>query len=94
MFDRRRCRCADGRSRGEQAVLGRAPHGTSRPFNAGHLADVPQQAHALTPLLTEADPPSFPFLVLLVSGGHTQIVLAQGINSFRIVLDKLDLSVG
>ncbi|KAI9632823.1 glycoprotease family-domain-containing protein [Dioszegia hungarica] len=52
------------------------------------------QAHALTPLLTELEPPEFPFLVLLVSGGHTQLVLAKGLNEFRIVANTLDNSVG
>ena len=53
-----------------------------------------QQAHALTPLLTEDTPPRFPFLVLLVSGGHTQLVLAKGLDEFEIVMDKVDNSIG
>ena len=53
-----------------------------------------QEAHALTPLLTETDPPEFPFLVLLVSGGHTQLVLCKGLDAFEIVMDKVDNSIG
>lgn len=52
------------------------------------------QAHALTPLLTQDRPPRFPFLVLLVSGGHTQLVRADSMHRFRIVLTTLDNSIG
>ncbi|KAE8543723.1 hypothetical protein D1P53_000439 [Cryptococcus gattii VGV] len=42
------------------------------------------QAHALTPLLTSGSPsPKFPFLILLLSGGHTQLVLAEGLDVFE-----------
>ena len=53
-----------------------------------------QQAHALTPLLTESQPPRFPFLVLLVSGGHTQLVLCRSLGSYAILLNTLDNSIG
>lgn len=52
------------------------------------------QAHALTPLLTEEEPPQFPFLVLLVSGGHTMLVLATSITEFRILATTSDDSIG
>lgn len=52
------------------------------------------QAHALTPLLTEKQPPKFPFLVLLVSGGHTMLVLAKGVSDFRILVTTTDDSIG
>ncbi|EIW68945.1 hypothetical protein TREMEDRAFT_31504 [Tremella mesenterica DSM 1558] len=52
------------------------------------------QAHALTPLLTESIPPEYPFFVLLVSGGHTQLVLAKSLDKFQILLDTLDNSIG
>lgn len=52
------------------------------------------QAHALTPLLTETVPPEFPFLTLLVSGGHTQLVLAERWDSFRILMTTLDNAIG
>lgn len=51
-------------------------------------------AHALTPLLTEDEPPSFPFLTLLVSGGHTMLVLVHALDRFQILADTLDDSVG
>ncbi|KAJ1032354.1 hypothetical protein NDA18_001840 [Ustilago nuda] len=52
------------------------------------------QAHALTPLLTEKEPPKFPFLVLLVSGGHTMLVLARGVSAFSILITTKDDSIG
>jgi hypothetical protein len=53
-----------------------------------------QQAHALTPLLTEPDPPEFPFLTLLVSGGHTLLLLATSSSQFKIIADTVDNSIG
>lgn len=52
------------------------------------------QAHALTPLLTEPEPPQFPFLTLLVSGGHTQLVLAENLSKYRIIMTTMDNAVG
>ncbi|WFD01072.1 N(6)-L-threonylcarbamoyladenine synthase [Malassezia yamatoensis] len=52
------------------------------------------KAHALTPLLTEANPPTFPFLTLLVSGGHTLLVLVHSLHQFQILATTLDDSVG
>ncbi|XAO24879.1 hypothetical protein I312_103688 [Cryptococcus bacillisporus CA1280] len=53
------------------------------------------QAHALTPLLTSgSSSPKFPFLILLLSGGHTQLVLAEGLFKFKILLDTLDSKIG
>jgi N6-L-threonylcarbamoyladenine synthase len=52
------------------------------------------QAHALTPLLTETTPPQFPFLTLLVSGGHTQLVLAESWDTFRILMGTIDNAIG
>jgi N6-L-threonylcarbamoyladenine synthase len=54
------------------------------------------QAHALTPLLSARPPnaPRFPFLTLLVSGGHTLLLLAQSETSFRTLATTLDESIG
>jgi len=53
------------------------------------------QAHALTPFLTSwPNPPSFPFITLLVSGGHTLLLLATSIKSFRILATTADESIG
>ncbi|KAH8985695.1 glycoprotease family-domain-containing protein [Lactarius akahatsu] len=53
------------------------------------------QAHALTPTLTSApNPPTFPFLTLLVSGGHTLLVLASSASQFRVLATTVDESIG
>jgi len=53
------------------------------------------QAHALTPLLTSwPNPPRFPFLTLLISGGHTLLLLASSLTSFRILAKTQDESIG
>ncbi|KAF8257944.1 glycoprotease [Lactarius quietus] len=53
------------------------------------------RAHALTPTLTSAsNPPTFPFLTLLVSGGHTLLVLASSVSQFRILATTQDESIG
>lgn len=53
-----------------------------------------QQAHALTPFLTEREPPAFPFLTLLVSGGHTLLLLARSESNFQILATTEDESIG
>jgi N6-L-threonylcarbamoyladenine synthase len=47
------------------------------------------EGHLLAPLL-ESDPPAFPFLALLVSGGHTQLVDVAGLGQYRILGETLD----
>jgi N6-L-threonylcarbamoyladenine synthase len=51
------------------------------------------EGHLLAPLL-EADPPRFPFLALLVSGGHTQLVDVAGLGQYRILGETLDDAAG
>jgi N6-L-threonylcarbamoyladenine synthase len=51
------------------------------------------EGHLLSAML-EPDPPAFPFLALLVSGGHTQLVHVEGIGRYRIVGETLDDAVG
>jgi len=51
------------------------------------------EGHLLAPML-EADPPAFPFLALLVSGGHTQLVEVAGIGRYRLLGDSIDDAVG
>lgn len=55
---------------------------------------IQQQAHALTPFLTEETPPSFPFLTLLLSGGHTLLLLARSETNFKILATTQDESIG
>ncbi|MCY4041744.1 MAG: tRNA (adenosine(37)-N6)-threonylcarbamoyltransferase complex transferase subunit TsaD [Gammaproteobacteria bacterium] len=51
------------------------------------------EGHLLAPFLSDAQP-QFPFLALLVSGGHTQIVHVQSIGRYKILGDTLDDAVG
>ena len=54
-----------------------------------------KQAHALTPILTcLSNPPKFPFLTLLVSGGHTLLLLASSTTQFQILATTTDESIG
>jgi N6-L-threonylcarbamoyladenine synthase len=51
------------------------------------------EGHLLAPLL-EPEPPSFPFLALLVSGGHTQLVDVADLGEYRILGETLDDAAG
>ncbi len=51
------------------------------------------EAHLLAAKLETPDLP-FPFLVLLVSGGHTQLILAKALGQYQIIGDTLDDAVG
>ncbi|ORX92120.1 peptidase M22, glycoprotease [Basidiobolus meristosporus CBS 931.73] len=52
------------------------------------------EGHALTARLTETTQPQFPFLCLLISGGHTLILLAEDVNKYKMLGTTLDDSVG
>jgi N6-L-threonylcarbamoyladenine synthase len=51
------------------------------------------EGHLLAPLL-EPNPPSFPFLALLVSGGHTQLVDVERLGQYRVLGETLDDAAG
>jgi N6-L-threonylcarbamoyladenine synthase len=51
------------------------------------------EGHLLAPML-EPQPPAFPFVALLVSGGHTQLVRVERMGSYQILGDSLDDAVG
>lgn len=51
------------------------------------------EGHLLAPML-EAEPPSFPFVALLVSGGHTQLVAVKGIGEYKLLGESLDDAAG
>jgi len=50
------------------------------------------EGHALTPRLT--DNTAFPYLLLLVSGGHTQILVAEGVGQYKRCGTTLDDAAG
>ncbi len=51
------------------------------------------EGHLLAPLL-EDQPPAFPFVALLVSGGHTQLVDVEGIGRYTVLGESLDDAAG
>ena len=51
------------------------------------------EAHILSPFLSDEKPP-LPFIALLVSGGHTQIIAVYDIGKYEILADTLDDAAG
>ncbi|MBC9252474.1 tRNA N6-adenosine(37)-threonylcarbamoyltransferase complex transferase subunit TsaD [Pseudomonas alcaligenes] len=51
------------------------------------------EGHLLAPML-EAQPPAFPFVALLVSGGHTQLVRVDGIGHYQLLGESVDDAAG
>lgn len=51
------------------------------------------EAHLLAPRL-EPDPPAFPFVALLVSGGHTMLVQVAGVGRYRLLGESVDDAAG
>lgn len=51
------------------------------------------EGHLLAPLMG-ANPPPFPFVSLLVSGGHTQLIAAKGIGEYEILGESIDDAAG
>jgi N6-L-threonylcarbamoyladenine synthase len=51
------------------------------------------EGHLLSPLLS-ARPPAFPFVALLVSGGHTQLMEVEGVGRYRLLGETLDDAAG
>jgi N6-L-threonylcarbamoyladenine synthase len=51
------------------------------------------EGHLLSPLLA-SDPPEFPFVSLLVSGGHTQLMRVDGVGQYTLLGETLDDAAG
>jgi len=51
------------------------------------------EGHLLSPLLSE-QPPSFPFVALLVSGGHTQLMRVEGVGRYALLGETQDDAAG
>lgn len=51
------------------------------------------EGHLLSPLLGESAP-QFPFIALLVSGGHTQLMAVQGIGQYQLLGETVDDAAG
>ena len=51
------------------------------------------EGHLLSPFLS-ADPPEFPFVALLVSGGHTQLMRVDSVGSYELLGETIDDAAG
>lgn len=51
------------------------------------------EGHLLSPLLAES-PPAFPFVALLVSGGHTQLMRVEGVGRYELLGETIDDAAG
>ncbi|WP_076592349.1 tRNA (adenosine(37)-N6)-threonylcarbamoyltransferase complex transferase subunit TsaD [Herminiimonas arsenitoxidans] len=51
------------------------------------------EGHLLSPLLA-SEPPEFPFIALLVSGGHTQLMRVDGVGQYTMLGETLDDAAG
>ena len=51
------------------------------------------EGHLLSPLL-EKNPPHFPFVALLISGGHTQLMRVSGVGEYEMLGETLDDAAG
>jgi N6-L-threonylcarbamoyladenine synthase len=51
------------------------------------------EGHLLSPFLS-ADPPEFPFVALLVSGGHTQLMRVDGVGRYGLLGETIDDAAG
>ncbi|MFA1238928.1 tRNA (adenosine(37)-N6)-threonylcarbamoyltransferase complex transferase subunit TsaD [Serratia odorifera] len=51
------------------------------------------EGHLLAPML-EDNPPAFPFVALLVSGGHTQLIAVTGIGEYALLGESIDDAAG
>lgn len=52
------------------------------------------EGHLLSPFLSSADPPEFPFVGLLVSGGHTQLMRVERVGSYELLGESIDDAAG
>jgi N6-L-threonylcarbamoyladenine synthase len=73
--------------------------GSSIACSLGLAADKPVigvhhlEGHLLSPLLA-SEPPEFPFIALLVSGGHTQLMRVDGVGQYTLLGETLDDAAG
>jgi N6-L-threonylcarbamoyladenine synthase len=72
------------------AAAGRA---IAEALNVPAVAVHHMEGHLLAPLL-EPEPPAFPFVALLVSGGHSMLVEVRRIGEYRVLGETLDDAAG
>lgn len=68
-------------------------HGMARALGIPVLGVHHMEGHLLAPML-EDEAPDFPFVALLVSGGHTQLVRVDGIGRYQLLGESVDDAAG
>ena len=78
------------------ALLVGATYGRSLAWSLGipAIAVNHMEGHLLSPLLAQGEKPPLPFLALLVSGGHSQIILVKSIGDYELIGESLDDAAG
>ncbi|OCG60364.1 tRNA N6-adenosine(37)-threonylcarbamoyltransferase complex transferase subunit TsaD [Gilliamella sp. Nev5-1] len=80
-------------------LIGALMVGASIGRSLAYAWDVPavavhhMEGHLLAPML-EDNPPEFPFVALLVSGGHTQLISVTGIGQYELIGESIDDAAG
>ncbi len=80
-------------------LIGALLVGNAFAHGLGFALDVPVvgihhlEGHLLSPLMSD-DPPAFPFIALLVSGGHTQLMKVGGVGDYTMLGETLDDAAG
>ena len=72
------------------AAIGR---GLAWTWNVPAIGVHHMEGHLLAPML-ELEPPEFPFVALLVSGGHSLLVEVDGVGRYRILGESVDDAAG
>ncbi|EED36378.1 O-sialoglycoprotein endopeptidase [Luminiphilus syltensis NOR5-1B] len=72
------------------ATLGRS---MARGLGVPSLGIHHMEGHLLAPMLAD-EPPQWPFVALLVSGGHTQLVRVDGLGRYKLLGESLDDAAG
>ena len=68
-------------------------HGLAAALNIPSVGIHHLEGHLLSPLLS-AEPPAFPFVALLVSGGHTQLMRVDGVGRYALLGETQDDAAG
>jgi N6-L-threonylcarbamoyladenine synthase len=78
---------------GALMVGGGMANGLGLAWNCPVIAIHHMEGHLLAPML-EDEPPQFPFLALLVSGGHSMLIAVRGLGDYEVLGTTLDDAVG
>jgi len=78
---------------GALMVGGGMANGLGLAWNCPVIAIHHMEGHLLAPML-EDGPPEYPFLALLVSGGHSMLITVRGLGKYDVLGTTLDDAVG